>query len=211
MKKNCCAYCGTTGVKLEREHVVPSSIYPPSKAGSKVQRLTVPACAGCNRGWSDDEAHFRNILSIAGEPNSAVRELWDGSIGRSFEKVDGRRRVADIWERMRSVKVGAAERHAVYPADDLRFLRVLRKIVRGLHYHHGLDFPVTDDMIEADILRYMVPPDILESMPPHHRESDIFEYRFEVFDESIDIPMKSAWLLTFFENRKFIAWVRRAE
>lgn len=107
------------------------------------------------------------------------------------------------------MKVGVAERHAVYPADDPRFLRVLRKIVRGLHYQHGLDFPVADDTTEADVFRYIVPPDILESMPPHHRESDIFEYRFEVFGDFDDIPMKSTWLLTFFENRKFIVWVRR--
>ena len=205
----CCAYCGATNVKLEREHVIPRSVYPPSKADSKIQRLTIPACASCNRGWSDDEAHFRSILSIAGDPNSAVQELWDGSINRSFEEVDGRRRIADIWERMRPVKVGAAEWFAVYPATDPRFLRVLRKIVRGLHYHHGLEFPVSDDLVESDVLKYVVPQEFLESMPYHHRESDIFEYRFEVFDEFEDIPMRSAWLLTFFENRKFIAWVRK--
>lgn len=207
--KKCCAYCGATNIKLEREHVIPRSIYPPSKADSKVQRLTVPACANCNRGWSDDEAHFRNVLAIAGEPNPAVRELWEGSINRSFEKEDGRRRVANIWEQMRPIKVGAAERFAVYPATDPRFLRVLRKIVRGLHYHHGLESPLPDDRVEADVLRYIVPQEYLDSMPYHHRESDVFEYQFEVFGEFEDIPMKSAWLLTFFENRKLIAWVRK--
>ena len=206
MKKHC-AYCGATNIKLEREHVVPRSIYPPSRADSKIQRLTVPACANCNRGWSDDEAHFRNILSIAGAPNSVVRELWDGSINRSFEKEDGRRRIADIWEQMRSVKVDAVERFAVYPATDPRFLRVLRKIVRGLHYYHELESPISDEIVEADVLRYIVPQEFLESMPYRHRESDIFEYQFEVFDEFEDIPMRSVWLFTFFENRKFIAWV----
>lgn len=171
--------------------------------------MTVPACADCNRGWSDDEAHFRNILAIAGEPNPAVRELWEGNINRSFEKEDGRRRVANIWEQMRPVKVGAAERFAVYPATDPRFLRVLRKIVRGLHYHHGLESPLPDDRVEADVLRYFVPQEFLESMPYHHRESDVFEYQFEVFDEFEDIPMQSVWLLTFFDNRKLIAWVRK--
>jgi hypothetical protein len=150
-----------------------------------------------------------NILSIAGEPNSAVRELWNGSINRSFDKEDGRRRVADIWEQMRPVTVGAAELFAVYPATDARFLRVLRKIVRGLHYHHGLEFPIPDNRVEADVLRYVVPQEFLGSMPYHHRESNIFEHQFEVFDEFEDIPMSSVWLLTFFENRKFIAWVRK--
>jgi hypothetical protein len=210
MKEKCCAYCGATDTKLEREHVIPRSLYPPSKANSKVQRLTVPACARCNRGWSDDEAHFRNILSVAGEPNHVVRELWDGSVNRSFGKKDGRRRVTDIWAQMRQVKVGNAERFAVFPATDWRFMRVLRKIVRGLNYHHGLESPVPDVMVEADVLRYVVPREILEAMQFHHRESDIFKYHFDVLDESEDIPMRSAWLLTFFERRKFIAWIRKA-
>lgn len=209
MQKKYCAYCGATNIKLEREHVIPRSLYPPSKANSKVQRLTVPACASCNRGWSDDEAHFRNILSIAGEPNHIVRELWNGSVNRSFEKEDGRRRITDIWEQMRPAKVGSAERFAVFPATDERFLRVLRKIVRGLNYHHGLASPVPDDTVEADVLRYIVPQEFLGAMQFHHRESDVFEYQFEVFDEFEDIPMRSAWLLTFFENRKFVAWIRK--
>jgi hypothetical protein len=208
MKKHC-AYCGATNVKLEREHVIPRSLYPPSKADSKVQRLTVPACAICNRGWSDDEPHFRNILAVAGESNQVERDLWDTSINRSFDKEDGRRRVADLWELMHPVNVGSVERYAVYPATDPRFLRVLRKIVRGLHYHHGLWNPVPDDMVEADVLRYIVPHEFLEAMPFYHRESDIFEYQFEVFNDFEDIPMSSIWLLTFFENRKFIVWVRK--
>jgi hypothetical protein len=209
MKKKHCAYCGATNIKLEKEHVIPRSLYPTSKTGSKVQRLTVPACANCNRGWSDDEPHFRNILSVAGEPNQVLRELWNSSVNRSFEKEDGHRRVADLWELMRPVKVGAAERFAVYPATDQRFLRVLQKIVRGLHCHHGLWSPVPDSMVEADVLKYIVPQEFLEAMPFHHRESDVFKYQFEVFVDFEDIPMNSAWLLTFFENRKFVAWVRK--
>lgn len=39
----------------------------------------------CNRGWSDDEAHFRSVLLLAGEPNEAVQELWTTKTARSFE------------------------------------------------------------------------------------------------------------------------------
>jgi hypothetical protein len=75
-----CAYCGYR-VATDREHVFPKSLYPESKASSRVQRLTIPSCNECNNGWSDDEAHFRNVLALAGEPNDSRRELWETKIG----------------------------------------------------------------------------------------------------------------------------------
>jgi hypothetical protein len=32
-----------------------------------VPRITIPACLECNAGLVDDEAHFRNMMLIAGE------------------------------------------------------------------------------------------------------------------------------------------------
>jgi hypothetical protein len=93
-----CAYCGKAATRLEREHVVPRCLYPASKRTSKVQLLTVSACTSCNRSWSDDEAHFRNVLLIAGEPSVAVRELWDIKAWPSFGKSDGERRLRDLAE-----------------------------------------------------------------------------------------------------------------
>lgn len=79
---------------LEREHVIPKNLYPSSKANSKVQRLTVYACHQCNNGWADDEAHFRNMLIIAGEPNDSVREIWATTMRRSFDEIDSGREFA---------------------------------------------------------------------------------------------------------------------
>jgi len=204
-----CAYCGATGVALTREHVIPRALYPASKAGSKVQRLTVPACRACNQSWCDDEPHFRNVLAIAGVPNQTARDLWHTTVMRSFDKEDGRRRLSELWEQMRPVQFSSGDRYAVFPASDPRFIRTMRKIVRGLHYHHKLWSPVPDDMVEVDVLRYVVPPEIAAAMPVLHRESDIITYQYEVFEAFEDMPMSSAWLLTFFENRRFTAWVRK--
>ena len=68
-----------------------------------------------------------------------------------------------------------------------------------------------DDMVEVDVLRFVVPPDIAAAMPVLHRESDVFTYQYEVFDDFEDLSMSSAWLLTFFESRRFIAWVRKQD
>ncbi|MGI8839040.1 MAG: hypothetical protein ACR2H4_20740 [Pyrinomonadaceae bacterium] len=108
---------------------------------------------------------------------------------------------------MQPIDTPEGERHKIYPASDVRFLRVMRKVVRGLHYHHELWSPVPDEMVYVDVLRFGIPKEFVDAMPTYHREPDIFRYQFEVFDDFEDIPMSSAWLLTFFENRRFIALV----
>jgi hypothetical protein len=148
---------------------------------------------------------------ISGEPNQSVSDLWGSTVKRSFKEKDGRRRVSDLWEQMAPVQTTSGERHVVYPVSDARFRRILCKIVRGLHYHHKLWYPVPEDMVEVDFLRYIVPPDIEEEMSDHHREPDIFRYRFGSFDAFEDIPMSSAWLFTFYDNRKFIGWVQKQQ
>jgi len=204
-KNKRCAYCGALAPET-KDHVIPHELYPPSKSNSKIQRLTVPACEKCNNGWSDDEPHFRTLLTLAGEPNAAVRELWDGVVNRSLREKDGPRRLEDAWNQMRPIETRDGLRHKIYPASDERFLRVLRKIVRGLHYHER-EYHVSDDLVSVDILRTEIPSEFLDAMPVYHREPEIFKYQFEVFDTFEDIPMSSTWLLTFFENRKFIASV----
>lgn len=204
-----CAYCGAPAPKTV-DHVIPNEFYPPSKSESRVPRLTVPACSGCNESWSDDEAHFRTILTLAGEPNAVVRELWEGKVNRSLRKKDGPRRLEDVWNQMKPIETSSGLRHKIYPASDERFLKVMRKIVRGLHYHERRT-PVHDDLVSVDILRVEIPSEFLDAMPVYHREPDIFKYQFEVFDAFEDIPMSSTWLLTFFETRKFVASVWKSE
>lgn len=148
------------------------------------------------------------MLLIAGEPNPPVRELWETTALRSFNKVDGPKRLDDLFRQMRPVGTPTGDRHIVYPAQDERFMRVLRKIVRGLSYHHGVLSPVPDSRVSADVLRYVVPQEFLDEMEPYHREQDIVEYRFQV----LNLPeVHSVWLLTFFERRKFIAWMSGSE
>ncbi len=200
MPERTCAYCGKVVGKVDKEHVIPRCLYPSSKSKSKVQRLTVPACRECNASWADDEAHFRNIMVIAGESNAAVRELWNTKTERSFQQVDGKRRLADLVAQMKP----HGERQMVYPGQDPKVMRVIRKIIRGLCHHHGIMSPVSDEQVWADVLTYVVPSRLLKSMERKHREADIFEYCYDVPGEP---DIHSAWLLTFFEQRTFIGIV----
>jgi hypothetical protein len=102
VKARLCAYCGGDATTVD--HVVSRALYPLSKAASRKSRITVPACGTCNQGWTDDEPHFRNVIMVAGEPNAAVRELWEGKVRRSFYYADGHRRVRDLAEKIELVE-----------------------------------------------------------------------------------------------------------
>jgi hypothetical protein len=190
----------------EKEHVIPAGFYPPSKAGSRVPRLTIPACSNCNGSWQDDEVHFRLVAVAAGEePNAVRQEIWTSKVRSSFEQPDGRRRASDVVALMRPVEIGGETRYKIYPAEDPRCLRVARKIVRGLSYHHRLRWPVADREVWADVLRFPIPSELLDELALEHRELDVFQYRYTM--ETGHPLIESAWHLTFFERLTFIALV----
>jgi hypothetical protein len=205
MGKKPCAYCGNDA--STNDHVVSRALYPRSKATSPTPRITVPACNLCNGGWADDEAHFRNMLLLSGDPTPAVRELWEGKTRRSFGYADGRKRVRDLAVQLVPVTTPDGERHMIYPAKDERVLRIVRKIVRGLCHHHELLSPVNDGQVLADIQRFEVPPQFLAEMTHAHAEEDVLQYRFSVVDEP---DIHSGWLLTFFGRTPFFCIVFRS-
>ena len=202
-----CSYCGKC-IATDKEHVFPRNLYPASKAQSRVQRLTIPSCNGCNKGWSDDEAHFRNILALAGEPNEARRELWKTTIRRSFGKSDGTRRLKNLRETLHPVEIDGKARHKVYPGQDDRVIRIVKKVVRGLCHYHRVMSAVSERRVWVDVLKYQVPEEFLSEMAYEHREQDIAEYRYRVLRES---GIHSAWLITFFQRITFVAMVSLSE
>jgi hypothetical protein len=208
MKLKRCAYCGASTAKLEKEHVFPKCLYPPSKSGSAIQRMTVPACARCNRGFSDDEAHFRNMLVVSGDPTPTVRELWETKVLPSLEQPDGVKRALDVLTHTRPVQTDEGHRHAVFPGEDDRVMRVLRKVIRGLCHYHRIMSPVSDRMVWTDVLKYRVPQEFRDRMLYDHREKDIVEYRYQVLD---DPTIHSVWLITFFERCTFLGCVSTSE
>jgi hypothetical protein len=198
-----CSYCGVR-VATDKEHVFPKNLYPDSKAQSRVQRMRIPSCNICNNGWSDDEAHFRNILGLLEKPNDSQRELWETTILRSFTKLDGARRIRDLVNNMRPVEVDGQPRHKIYPGEDARVVRVVKKVVRGLSHYHQVMTAVPDSRIWVDVMKYGIPDEFLSEMICEHREQDIVEYRYSVLE---DYGIHSAWLITFFEKVTFIGLV----
>jgi len=201
-----CAYCGQTITRREREHVIPKCLYPKTQVSSKVQRITVPTCRSCNASWADDEAHFRNVLNISGEPNAAAKEIWK-TTRRGFTKLDGNRRLLDLIQLLHPVKINGQNRNMIYPGNDPRVLRIIRKITRGLCRFHNVDNAVDERRIKADILKHIVPDAFLENMPLRNCDPDIFQYRFQVLNQ---VGIHSFWLLTFFNRTTFYSLVEES-
>jgi hypothetical protein len=210
MKHLSCAYCGTTAFEREKGHVVPTCVYPPS-LDPGVQRITVPECSRCKKIWQDAETQFRNIMTIAGEPNDHVRKLWEGPVTRSFDKPSGPRWRADLVEQMVPVETEDGPRHKVYPGRDPRVMLVVRKIIRGLCHKEGVATAVDDRRVWADVMVYSMPEEYRREMKWKELGTEFFRYGFIVLNDPECDDIHSLWSLTFFERRKFIGAVSLSE
>jgi len=210
-QQNCCAYCGYCGKPFSREnpntrdHVFPQNLFPPQRRRD-YSPIIVPAHENCNGRWSDDEAHFRNVVNCAGW-NQPAEELYHSKIKRSLQKCDGYRRIQDLWKISEKVDVDGETRLKIYPARDPRVLGVIRKFVIGLCHHHKLLTALDPQRIFADVLRFDVPPEHLAVMGYHHCEADIAEYWYEVVQRG---DVHSEWLFRFNERIGFVAVVNSA-
>lgn len=202
-KKRSCAYCGAFGVKLTRDHVFPRGLFPdPPVTG--VQRLTVPACHECNNSYADDEAHFRNVIAVAGEASSPVTSLWEKKISRSLNERDGRRRAWELMNISERVDIEGKQHLRIFPARDQRVLRVIRKCIRGLSFLEDPHRVPNESRIWVDILRYSLPDGFEADLNMRGAERHIVEYG--VLRDPVD-GLESVWLFRFFSRTPFIASV----
>jgi hypothetical protein len=148
------------------------------------------------------------IVSAGDPPTTQRRALWDSSIHRSFEGVDGLRRMDDLLAQMKPVEIDGKLRHKVYLGKDERVMRVVRKIIRGLSHHHKIKTAVPDQFVWADFLRYQIPGGINEEMHCCHRDPNIVEYRYQEINAD---GISSVWVITFFKTVSFIGNVSVGE
>ena len=109
---------------------------------------------------------------------------------------------------MRPIEIDGKSRHKVYPGEDPRVVRIVKKVVRGLSHYHNILSAVPESRVRVDIMKYRTPDDFLSEMSYAHREQDIVEYRYMIFDDG---EILSTWLITFFERITFIGWVSAME
>jgi hypothetical protein len=204
-----CAYCGSTDNPREKGHVIPDCMYP-SDTGPNIQRRTVPECSECKKIWQDAENQFRNVMVIAGTPNKAAMEQWDGPIKRSFKKPSGRKWAKALVDQMVATKNSKDPLYKIYPANDPDVMLVIRKIIRGLCHYHQIDTAINDQRVWADILRYPIPAYLKENREWFNLGAKFFDYAFELTNDKI-VNIHSSWYLRFYEQREFVGCVVMSE
>ena len=198
-----CAYCGEQAQSVD--HVIPKSLYPKSIRNQNVRRLTVPSCNKCNTEFSDDEEHFRNIITVGGHNTAIVNELYYDKVYPSFSK--SLRHFRQLVGNMKGVDTPNGKRHIIYPMNDSKFERILRKIFRGLGYHH-FGCCVQNENISVDVLRDKI-PEFIEGAKWYNFVPEVFEYIFDIY--LIDEGYISCWMVKFFENRYFLGTINMTE
>ena len=92
----------------------------------------------------------------------------------------------------------------IFPANDNRVLRIIKKIIRGLSYHHKNQVISSDSMIWCDVQRFIVPDYLKNSMESNQVEDDIIKYHYEFY---LDKDIWSSWIITFYEKITFYGFV----
>lgn len=132
-----CALCSNAAATT-REHVPPRSVIPDAwRRELKSNCVTVPACAKCNNGSSDDDSVFKIYVGAHcqfGEHEPAERENLLKTLlkdNRLFEQ---------FFIKSEEVYIQPPGSKVMQPARQIKIdrgviKRVSKKICRGLHYH----------------------------------------------------------------------------
>lgn len=206
-----CVYCGAAKATTD-DHIPPKGLFPVPRPSTLV---TVPACVSCNAGFSADDEYFKVSLllrhDVAGQP--AFKDRLD-SLYRSWARPQSRRFAQAVFNSIRVVELrsqaglflGRAPAHSINPE---RVGKVIRRIVKGLHFHErNQRIPDDHDVhvipwIESDA-------STLNSLPRFFlgqrivRIGDVFEYTWAAAQ---DRPFTSIWLFRFYGKAVCLASV----
>lgn len=133
-----CTYCGNEGL-VNKDHIPPKAFFPKPRPSNLI---TVPSCEACNNGSSSDDEYLSTIYGmIDGIPDIKVaRSLEERNI-RNFKRVESFKFInalaSDIKKRpiysSRGIYLG---KKATIEVDKKREDLVLKRIVKGLYFHH---------------------------------------------------------------------------
>lgn len=202
-----CVYCGSAPA-VTKDHVPPKSFFPKPRPSDLI---TVPACQSCNQDPGKDEEFFLAtfMFSEAGV-SPAGKRLWDEKLHRMYEKNLGlKKRIASSLHDIdlftpSGLYIG---RRLAVEQDEVRFARVVSKIVRGLYYHEYQEpIPASTEIICHLLQNSSEVSEVAKFASQLHfgarRWPGIFEYRFNRVAER---PENSIWLMRFYEYAVFWA------
>jgi hypothetical protein len=212
-----CVYCGSPD-NLTTDHVPPDNIFPSPKPSCLI---TVRACKTCNSGASKDDEHFRMMLCLSQDVGDSpeAQKNWP-SIFRSLRRPEARGMTKALLESIRPVQAitGGGIHLGMRMGLKVnleRINRVVERTVRGLYFSERKQrLPAGYGvLVHCDETLKRLPPDCLEQLQqtvilplaavePKIVAPGVFFYRLMMAEDN---PAASAWALTFYERRSFLA------
>jgi hypothetical protein len=214
-RQGICTYCGQNAI-LTNDHVPPNNLFVPGTLG----RIKVPACEPCNNSYKQDDEYFRLAITSGHEPHEARSDVTLEATSKLAAPAKTGLRTMML-SRIREAEVFTSE--GLYlgnvvgmDVDPDRVYRVLRRVLRGLVFHHlGQRLnPVYEPTvrwfgeIHADPARIH---QVLAALRNAERRSiggHVFSYRFVAVGDPVE---RSVWSLCFFEHYEFLGFVRHPE
>jgi len=155
-----------------------------------------------------DEEYFRDNLVLTAKPSPAVKQLWEKA------RISCIRRPAKLVSINKRIKrLNLVTEKGVYVGTNpgLEFSkprtdRVIKKIIKGLFFHHtGRVMPST---VRIDDI-YLNPDDIFKNlfirkMFEERKWIDIFYYAFLIERDSVESGFWWMWWLVFYRTNLFL-------
>lgn len=139
-----CIYCGNKAES--KDHLPPKLLLEKPLPNNCA---TVPACSGCNAGFSKDEEYFLAVLAFTSDaPALRTRVAHGGKVQRALQKAPG------FAARIKQQVTKTAEGHIGIEPQHPRVNRVIAKIACGLDHIRGR----TTAPDQFDVLTYPVKP-----------------------------------------------------
>jgi hypothetical protein len=202
-----CIYCGAAFVAMTADHVPPKKLFPKPRP---TNLITVPACETCNQSFSEDDEYFRFAMVTPSYDHPAGRLLWENEVVKStFHRHP--KLISQMVARIRTIELRSYSglhlgRSGALPFEWRRVTRVVRRISKGLIWHHFRRIAPNDGSItvitDPNHLDIAV-QGALEDGKQARKVGDgsVFAYRFGYVGCR---PEASIWLLQFYSRLNFL-------
>jgi hypothetical protein len=195
-----CVLCGSRPATT-LDHVPPKGLF----IAPRPRLITVPACEICNGGASEDEEQLKVFVSIKDGPHSpALQDFWrEGGLRtvRNNQRLMRQLRSGPrLW--LRSRETGRFAETSTYSWPVASHNRVIKKITRGLYYHH-FGAPLSQstrvevtaaDRLYDDVKNLVMGPEFARA---HIGGDDRFCYAYARVAE---VPEASIWVYQFYNR-----------
>jgi hypothetical protein len=196
-----CAYCGEWR-ELTRDHVPPLSLFGRPRPSDLI---TVPSCYFCNHGASMEDEYFNFVLKLGIDQNRFPNENAD-----SVDKIMTLARPESLgFARYLSQKY--QRNSSRFEVDRDRVGIVLRRIVRGLFYRDiGMRLPEFVPFqfvsIEDQPRKAAALSGVTDSLARSQQEIGRGVFRYAFAQCALPDPFVTAWLLSFYDHRRFFCF-----